>query len=437
MSTLEQGASVTGTRPGACPVAHDLDPFDGTPQSFFTRARRETPVFWHDDIRAYVLTRYEDCRRLLGDRSGDVSANAALLFHLNVEPMPEAMRILQESDFDIAPSVVDEDGEAHKLHRGAAQTPFTFNRVRHLREFTREQVTKRLDAIITDGAADIVDAMIYEVPATVILHMMGVPVDEMGDLKRFRGPWGIFIWGNPDEQVQLDTARQMADFGRWARAIADDRLAHPGDDMISETIANLRAKGVLDSDRAWLNSYTLNIVMAGHETTANTAAEGLVALLRHRDQWQAIVDDPSLIPNAAEEILRFATGVPTWRQRAVTELRFGDVTVPAGSVVYAALTSANRDEDVFGPDSESFDVRRESARKHIAFGTGPHTCMGNHLAKLEICVMLEELTRRLPHLELVADQHIEYSPNTSQRGPEHVHVRWDPARNPVEADRVR
>src|SRR5581483_1130098 len=202
MSTLEQGASVTGTRPGACPVAHDFDPFDGTPQSFFTRARRETPVFWHDDIRAYVLTRYEDCRRLLGDRSGDVSANAALLFHLNVEPMPEAMRILQESDFDIAPSVVDEDGEAHRLHRGAAQTPFTLNRVRHLREFTREQVTTRLDAIITDGAADIVDAMIYEVPATVILHMMGVPVDEMGDLKRFRGPWGIFIWGNPDEQVQ-------------------------------------------------------------------------------------------------------------------------------------------------------------------------------------------------------------------------------------------
>lgn len=435
MSTLEQGAPAAGSFAGGCPVAHDFDPFDGTPQAFFTKARRETPVFWHDDIRAYVLTRYEDCRRLLGDRSGDVSANAALMYHLNVEPMPEAMQILQESKFDIAPSVVDEDGEEHKLHRGAAQAPFTLGRVKPLREFVRRQVTQRLDAIIKDGAVDMVDAMIYEVPATVILHMMGVPEEQMGDLKRFRGPWGIFIWGNPDADVQIQTAQMMAGFGQWARSIADDRLANPGDDMISETIKNLQAKGALESSRAWLNSYTLNIVMAGHETTANTAAEGLVALMRNRDQWQAIVEDPTLIPNAAEEILRFATGVPTWRQRAMTDLEFGGITVPAGSVVYAALTSANRDEDVFGADSETFDVRRESARKHIAFGTGPHTCMGNHLAKLEICVMLEELTRRLPHMELVPDQHIEYSPNTSQRGPEQVYVTWDPARNPVEADR--
>ena len=258
----------------------------------------------------------------------------------------------------------------------------------------------------------------------------------MGDLKRFRGPWGIFIWGNPDEQVQMQTARMMAGFGQWARSIADDRLADPGDDIISEAINNLREKDALESSRAWLNSYTLNIVMAGHETTANTAAEGLVALLRNRDQWQALVDDPSLIPNAAEEILRFATGVPTWRQRAMTDLEFGGIAVPAGSVVYAALTSANRDEDVFGPDSETFDVRRENAKKHIAFGTGAHTCMGNHLAKLEICVMLEELTRRLPHLRYVEDQELEYSPNTSQRGPERVHVTWDPALNPIEADRV-
>jgi hypothetical protein len=433
MSTLEHGVAPTG----GCPIAHDFDPFDGTPAEFFAQARRDTPVFWHDEIRGYVLTKYDDCRRLLGDRSGDVSANAALLFHLNVEPMPEAMQILQESKFDIAPSIVDEDGEAHKLHRGAAQPPFTINRIAHLREFIRAQVTKRLDAVIKDGATDMVDAMIYEVPATVILHMMGMSEADMGDIKGFRGPWAIFIWGNPDEQVQLQTAEMMSGFGQWARAIADDRLANPGDDIISETIANMKAKGVEfeGDERAFLNSYTLNVVMAGHETTANTAAEGLVALLRHPDQWQALIDDPSLIPNAAEEILRFATGVPTWRQRAMVDMEFGGVHIPAGSVVYAALNSANRDEDVFGADSETMNVRRENAKKHIAFGTGPHTCMGNHLAKMEIVVMLEELTRRLPHLKLAADQHIEYSPNTSQRGPEQVHVVWDPAANPVPADR--
>jgi hypothetical protein len=435
MSTLEQGSPAEATPARGCPVAHGFDPFEGMPHAFFEKARRETPVFYQEDIRGYVLTRYEDCRTLLGDRSGAVSATAALMSHLNVEPIPEAMRILRDSKFDIAPSVVDEDGDEHKLHRGAAQPPFSSRRIAPLAGFVRRQITGRLDAIVGTGSVDMVDAMIYDVPATVILHMMGVPEEEMGNLKGFRGPWAIFIWGNPDEQVQLETARMMSGFGEWARGIARDRLDNPGDDLISEAIANLRAKGALESSRAWLNSYTLNIVMAGHETTANTAAYGLVHLLRNREQWQAIVDDPGLIPNAAEEVLRYSTGVPTWRQRATTDLEFSGVTVPAGSVVYAALNSANRDEAVFGADAERMDVRRESARKQIAFGTGAHTCMGNHLAKMEIRIMLEELTRRLPHLELVEGQEFEFSPNTSQRGPERVQVRWDPGRNPLEADR--
>jgi hypothetical protein len=316
------------------------------------------------------------------------------------------------------------------------QTPFMANKVQNLDEFIRRQVSARLDAIITRGSADIVAEMIYEVPATVILHMYGVPEDQMGFVKDFRGPWGVFIWGNPDEHQQLETARMMGNFGAWARGIVEQRLTNPGDDMISATIESLREKGLLDQSRAWLHSYTLNFVMAGHETTANTAAYGLVHLLQNRDQWQLLCDDPSLIPNAAEEVLRYSTGVPTWRQRAMVDLEFSGVRIPAGSVVYAALNSANRDEDIFGPDSEQMNVRRTNAKRHITFGTGVHTCMGNHLAKLEICIMLEELTKRLPHMRLKADQQFGFSPNTSQRGPEEVHIEWDPAHNPQLADRT-
>lgn len=424
-----------GSEARGCPVAHDFDPFEGMPHAFFERARRERPVFFQEDIHGYVLTRYADCRELLSNRSGNVSANAALMFHLNVEPMPEALRILEESRFDVAPSVVDEDGEEHRLHRSISQSPFMANRVRKLEGYIRRQVTERLDEIVDLGAADMVEAMIYEVPATVILHMYGVPDEQMGMVKGFRGPWAIFIWGNPDQEVQLRTARMMAEFGKWARGIVDARLAEPGDDIISETIGLLREKGILEQNRAWLNSYTLNFVMAGHETTTNTAAYGLVHLLTHRDQYQALVEDPSLVPNAVEEILRYSTGVPTWRQRVTSDMTFHDVTVPAGSVVYAAINSANRDEDVFGPDAETFDVRRPNAKRHITFGTGVHTCMGNHLAKLEITIMLEELTRRLPHLRIAPDQQLVFSPNTTQRGPESVHVTWDPTRNPIDADR--
>jgi cytochrome P450 len=192
--------------------------------------------------------------------------------------------------------------------------------------------------------------------------------------------------------------------------------------MISHAITNLEQWYALDLN--WLRSYTLNIVMAGHETTTNTMAGGVIALLEHRDQWQALCADPSLAENAVHEILRYATGVPTWRQRAVKDLEISGMTIPAGAKVYVALHSANRDEEVFGDDSETFDIRRKNASRHLAFGTGAHTCLGNSLAELEMRIMLEELARVLPQMELVPNQRYTFSRNTSQRGPEHVRVRW-------------
>lgn len=280
--------------------------------------------------------------------------------------------------------------------------------------------------------------MIYDVPGAVILHMMGIPDEQLGMVKGFRGPWAVFIWGLPDEETQVHTAHGMAEFGAWARSIAQRSLDEPGDDIISEAIKNLREKGIdFDAEKAereWLDSYTLNVVMAGHETTVNSTAGGIVELLSNRDQWEALLEDPSLIPNAADEILRYCTGVPTWRQQLLNDVELQGITVPAGSTVYAAINSANRDEDVF-ENGETFDVRRKNAKEHLTFGKGAHTCMGNHLAKLEITIMLEELLRRLPHAQIVPDQEWVFSPNTSQRGPEHVQITWDPAENPVEADR--
>lgn len=421
----------TGPANEQCPIADDFDPFDGMPHAFFELARKEYPVFYHPGIGAYVLTKYEDCRRLLGDRSGLVSASAALMQHLNVEPSPRAMQILAESGFNITPSMADEDGDDHKLHRASVQPAFTPSRIGSLAGFIRRQMVHRLERIVDAGRADIVNDIIYEVPALVILHMMGVPEDQMGMVKNFRGPWAVFVWGDPDEQVQIDTATMMGEFGKWARGIVVDRLANPGDDAVSEMIANLKGKGAFERDRLIVDSMTLNMPMAGHETTVNTMAYGIVHLLQNRDQWEDLVANPSLVPNAAEEILRYSTGVPTWRQRATADLTFQGITIPKDSVVYAAINSANRDEDVFGSDAEQFNIRRANANKHITFGTGPHTCMGNHLAKLEICIMLEELVRYLPHMEIVVDQDFVFSPNTSQRGPERVDITWDVRGNPI------
>ncbi|MCW3040989.1 MAG: cytochrome [Solirubrobacterales bacterium] len=427
MSTIEQPA---GAAPGI-PTVTDYDPFDHYGRAFFRRARKETPVFYDERLGAYVITRYADCNAVLKDKSGAVSAQTALA--PNVQPIDQAMQILGESGFVPAPSLVDEDAEVHRIHREATQGPFKMSRIKGLEGFIRRQVDDRLDAIVKSGAVDIVDAMIYEVPATVILHMMGLPDEQMGMVKDFRGPWAVFQWGFPSEEVQIHTAHGMGAFGQWARALSQSRIDQPGEDIISEAHQNLEAAGAMD--RPFLDSYTLNVVMAGHETTTNTMAGGLKSLLEHPDQYAALAADPSLIPNAADEILRYDTGVPTWRQFVVEDFPLpSGATIPAGSKVYVALNSANRDEEVF-EDGDRFDVRRTNASKHLAFGTGVHTCMGNHLAKMELRIMLEALTQRLPHAELVPGQQWVTSPNTSQRGPEHLQITWDPAQNPRPEDR--
>ncbi len=415
------------------PVVREFDPFDGMPAKFFAWARRERPVFFHERLNAYFLTRYSDCERVLKDGGEYISAAPAL--RPNVNPIPEAMAILAESGFVPAPSIVDEDGSEHRLHRAVAQPPFKAGNVRELASFIKGQVDARLSAIVALGETDLVDTVIYEVPAAVILHMMGIPDEQMGMIKGFRGPWSIFLWGLPDSDVQLATAKGMAEFGRWARAVAQRSLENPGDDIISEAIKNLKSKGALESSRYWLDSYTLNVVMAGHETTTNTMAGGVLTLLEKRGQWEALCSDADLIPGAVEEILRYSTGVPTWRQQVVKDIELSGITVPAGSLVYVALNSANRDEAVFGDDSERFDIRRKNANEHLAFGQGAHTCMGNHLAKLEMAIMLEEFSRRLPHMALRPNQAFTFSPNTTQRGPEQIFVRWDAAANPDTADR--
>ncbi|CAD7341723.1 cytochrome P450 [Sphingobium sp. S6] len=408
-----------------CPVAHDFDPFEGMPHAFFADARRDRPVFFHEGLNAYVLTRYEDCRALLTDTSGRVSARPAVMQHLNVAPSPAAMKIIADAGFPRVPGLVDVDGAVHQLNRRVTQAPFAPARIKYLEDFVREQTNMRLDAVLGAGEADIVDTVLYDIPAAVIMRMMGLPDQEVEQIRAFRGPWATFVWGRPDESLQIDTANAMVKFYQWAHRVTQQRLDAPGDDLISEVRRNA---DTLDPDgwpRERLDSFTLNMVMAGHETTANTAAYGMVALLSHLDQWQALTDDPSLIPNAVEEVLRYCTGVPTWRQRVVEELTFSGVTIPAGSLVYAALNSANRDEAIFGDDAERFDIRRPAARKNLTFGTGPHTCLGNNLARLELKVILQELSRRVPSLRLVPDQHYAFPANTSQRGPEQVFVTWD------------
>ena len=165
------------------------------------------------------------------------------------------------------------------------------------------------------------------------------------------------------------------------------------------------------------------LLIAGHETTTSMSANAIVTLMRHREAWDRLCADPALIPNAVEELLRFDSSVITWRRKALKAVEVAGVPIPEGAKLLLALCSGNRDDAHF-PEPERFDLDRENAKTHLSFGFGIHYCLGAPLARLELKVILEELTQRLPSLRLVPDQTWEFPPNTSFRGPAHLWVEW-------------
>jgi ferredoxin-NADP reductase len=183
---------------------------------------------------------------------------------------------------------------------------------------------------------------------------------------------------------------------------------------------------------SYLHSMMMAGIVAAHETTANASANAIKLLLQHPDAWRELCEDPGLLPNAVEECLRHNGSVAAWRRLATRDTEIAGVAIPAGAKLLIVSSSANHDERHFA-DADFFDIRRDNASDQLTFGYGAHQCMGKNLARMEMQIFLEELTRRLPHMRL-AEQQFTYVPNTSFRGPEHLWVEWNPADNPERRD---
>ena len=163
---------------------------------------------------------------------------------------------------------------------------------------------------------------------------------------------------------------------------------------------------------------------AGHETTTGLLGNAFRRLLTDRPAWQAICEDPSLIPNAVEEVLRLDSSVIAWRRRTTQAVVIGGVSVPERADLLLMLGAANRDPTVFH-DPDRFDIRRANAHEHLSFGSGPHFCLGAPLARLEARVVLEEVSARVPGLRLVDGVPLQFAPNVSFRGPLSLPVEWN------------
>lgn len=434
-SSLSEEPTATTTGP-RCPVSHLAETFDPftdpylqDPYAFWAVARQEEPVFYSPSLGYWVVSGYNDVRQIFRDTA---TFSAAISITPLKELCPAAIDELIKAQMVMGPSLVNEDPPIHTQRRQHIRDALVSpRRIEAVLPRIRVLANSYIDQFAQRGHADLVAEFAYEIPALVAFALMGVPDEDVERAKKFSNRLALFTWGYPTDEEQQQLAAGMGQYWTYAKEHVERRLKEPTDDYISELIKVWRTPGNEELfDENYLTTTMMNFLFAGHETTTNATANGLRALLEHRDQWDALCADPSLAANTVEEILRYSSSVIAWRREVVKDVVIGGVEIPAGSKVLAVTGSANHDESVF-PKPEDFDITRGNAIKHVAFGFGRHLCLGEGLARAEMQIFLEELTRRLPHMRLTAGQEFVYTPNTSFRGPDHLLVEWDPSANPA------
>jgi cytochrome P450 len=365
------------------------------PLSVFARMREGSPVtsvITPEGQRAWLITRYEDVRRALADPR-----------------LSKDWRKLRAPGFVPDPSVgflmahmLNADPPDHTRLRRLVQKAFTPGRVAGLRPRIEAITASLLDAMEAareadpagDGAIDLITEFAFPLPMTVICELLGIPD---GDREEFK-TWSQVILSST---ATFDEYRAAggAMYAYFTRLLADKRAA-PADDLLSALITARDSGDSLDEPE--LLAMIFLLLVAGHETTVNLIATGTLALLRHPSEFSRLRSDPSLLPGAVEELLRYANPLNHATDRYAPEpLEVGGVTIPAGEPVLVVTSSANRDPARF-PDPDRLDLGRD-ASGHVAFGHGIHYCVGAPLARLEGEIAFGALLSRFPGLSLAVD----------------------------------
>jgi cytochrome P450 len=318
-------------------------------------------------------------------------------------------------------TLVQMDAPDHPVYRHVSSDWFKPRSIARLGARAAELAERAVDRMAELGReCDFVTDIAVHYPLYMILSLIGLPEDDYPRMLRLTQE----LFGTADPELgrgtgQDDLMATLLDFFEYFQGLIDDRRAHPTDDLGS-VIANAEIDGQPIGVMEAVGYYVL-IATAGHDTTSSAIAGGMHALLEHPDQLQRLMDDPSLVPTAVEEMIRWVSPVKQFMRTATADYELREVTIPAGESVLLSYPSANRDEDIFDR-ADVFDVGRDPNR-HVGFGFGAHYCLGTHLARMEARALYTELIPRLRSIELAGPP--AYMETLFVGGPKHLPVRYE------------
>jgi cytochrome P450 len=397
-------------------IFNPFDPaFRANPYPFYAALREHDPV--HVSPFGFtVLTRYDDVARTLR------GAEFARDIEAHTPPPADPVRLARRQRFqerlergDAAKTILNLDPPDHTRLRRLVNLGFTPSAIERLRPRVKQLVDDVLDRAAERGEMELVDELAFTVPFQVISDLLDLPTDHSDEIR----DWSQALTASLEPtatEATLDAAESAGrSLGEYLADVIEHRRQHLGDDLLSTLIVAEEEGDRLSPVE--LRSFVVLLYVAGHETTVNLIGNGMLALLRHPDELRRWAADPGLDTTAVDELLRYDGPVQQTVRVPLDEVRYGDVAVPAGSMVMTVLGSASHDPAVFDePDVLRLD--RPNANRHLGFAAGVHYCLGASLAKLEAQVALTSLIRRFPDVQLAGEPR--WRDRLTIRGVEHL-----------------
>ncbi|MFJ3303719.1 cytochrome P450 [Streptomyces sp. NPDC086549] len=398
-----------------------LDALMRDPYPHYARARQTEGLTHVAELDAWLVARDADVREVLRRTEDFSSANA---LRPDVLPSPAAFAVLG-GGFGGRPVVVTSDGERHQRLRAPLVRALSPARVAAAVPYAAERAAALVDGFAKDSGVELMSAYAKRLPGYVIGRIVGLDPADVPAVVHGGHRAEELLFRPLEEAEQVAAAEDVVAMQHILDRCARDRYAHPREDLCTEIVASVAGPGQTEltlDQRHEAVAHLQNLLIAGHLTTTALIGTAVLHLLRHRPQWELLCAEPDRIPAAVEEALRHDGALQGFRRVTTRPVTLAGTELPAGATLFVAFGAANRDGGRH-PRPDEFDITRTPVR-HLAFGFGAHACPGAQLAREQLRITLEELTRRLPGLGLADDRPVTMRPTLIHRSPQELHLTW-------------